>query len=850
MTLRNAVFTGAAGAAWPALDNGDTWDAGFFASAPSGSSTTPVTTGNANIQSNPAATVTGASVGQISAEHRLAPRVSNLGAVYTTAASSSSRYVFSGLAQGPLLGNVTVVCVSTSWTAQHQHVVNPSFSTGSWASMTYNRLTYQNYSWGAGLWSCLSIFVCVNSTGGVTSGNLAVDIQDLAGVAISTQATGGTLQLLSVLGADTSGNGVNAINAANTTTGFGSTGQPSLTWPNLPATYASQGILFCGHQTTNTSSGDSANARTVSSGSYSTPSIGVAVMKRLMPNVMSTSQDVYAVLLDRTMTANFATATSNWGAIAIEIKHSANTAGSYTDRSRDYAYIRLAGNAVQPAYQTSEVRSSWSAPESATDPHHGLVGRYVVSGGTKYWLSTSLVLDNGKQTGIARIYATTDNGTTSSTVSVAATSGSTTMSGVNRQAMRVRVLSSGDLWVSAKYWNSGSAEPAWPALSTDASTSSANSFVVNGVYSTSDPLRNATSGQVGLLYLYPATATDIGPGPGTGFNSWFINVADGVNTTSWTAWSNDAWVISASATATGVGTMTASAVVPPIVTATAAMSGTGSMTGIATGSAVEANAALTGTGSLSATPAVTRVASAALTGVGALTPVATRLTFADGTMSGAGALSPIATRLALTSATLAGSGAMIANGVGVTLGSASLSGSGATSASGVTVKLTQAALTGTGAVSAQALRFAIVAASLSGSGSASASAIATRMSAAALSGSGSLSANPVLVARAQSALSGSGSLSLSALLVMLVNGAMTGSGSLSARAFRPGGTVQSAITQPGTAQSATSAGAGGVASAVGPGAGNVSGGVSDLGTGATSAVGGVGVASSTHVLSP
>lgn len=641
MTLRSAVYTGTAGSAWPALDSGDTWATSFWAS-PAVDAT--------QIAAGPTAAVDGSSRGYITATHNLSPLAWTLGTpTYTTNASVSSRYTFT-VGSAPILTTanaLNLLFVTTSWTASHYHAIASASCTGSWSGLTYDKITDYVYNIGA-VYYCLSIFRTTASSG-TTTGDVAVDIYSTATSAlIATQATGGTFQAFAVNGVDTTSNGANAIRTANTTTGTNTTGQPTITLPNNLSKYSSLPMLFCSHGTNNSSS-SSSDAGMIATGSYGTPSNGVATHARIVPSTVAT------VKTQRTMTANFATATTGWGAIGIEILDSSSS-DTYTDRTRDYTYLRIASNTSQPAYQTSEVRAVWTSADGIYGPYHGLVGRYVTSGGTKYWLGSSLRMDSVKGYGNAYVYAAVDNGTTTSVTNVAFTTGSTNaLNTVTASAMRVRVLASGDLWVSAKYWVNGASEPAWPSLSSDPSTYSASPAyaVVNGTYSTSDALRNATSGATGLYYLYPATAT-----PYTS-NTSYVGPTDGVNTTTWTSWSNEAWVESGSSTLTGTG------------------SGTGTGLRIAIGAS-----SLTGVGSLAADAIRTTLGTATLTGTGALTSDAIRMAIGVATLSGVGILTGTGVGLAYGSASLSGTGSLVALGTRFVTALAALSGSGSLIAEG------------------------------------------------------------------------------------------------------------------------------------------------------------------------
>lgn len=640
MTLRSAIWTGTSGSAWPALDNADTWASGFWASP---------AVDAAQIAAGPTIAVDGSNHGYITATHNLAPLIAATGTPqYTTAASTAGRYTFAGSFQPTTTNSVNLVFVTTTWTASHYHQIVSASCTGGWTGLTFDKITDYVYNIGA-VYYCLSIFRTVNS-GTTTAGSIVVDVYDTStGLIVGTQATGGTCQALSVWGVDTSSNGANMVRAANTTTATNTTGQPAVTLPNNLSKYSSLPIMFCSHGTANTST-SSSDSTLIASGSYATPSNGVASFYRPTPT------SVASIKTTKTMTASFATATTGWGAIGLEILD-ASSSDSYTDRTRDYTYVRIANSTNQPAYQTSEVRALWTSTEGSYGPYHGLIGRYVTSGGTKYWLGASLRLDSIKSYGNAYIYAATDNGTTTTVVNVAGTSGSTNGFGsINMSAMRVRVLASGDLWVSAKWWINGASEPAWPTASTDASvydnTVSAYA-VVNGVYSTSDALRNATSGQTGLYYLYPA-ATSTGLSSGV----WY-SPTDGVNTATWSTWTNDAWVVSGTSSLTGTGSMSSTAL--RIAIGSASISGGGVLAGTGLATAI-GSAALSGAGGLSADGVRVAVGLSALVGSGAISATAIATRYASGTMSADGALAGVGARFLTALGTMTGAGYLTGDG--------------------------------------------------------------------------------------------------------------------------------------------------------------------------------------------
>ena len=597
MTVRSASWAGSAGASWPALTNGDTW-ASLYTSSP--------TVDPATIVSGPTSFVDGSSNGYIEATHNLAVDAANGGGVYTTAASTAGRYTFSQYYPTAGTGTLNLVFVTTSWTAAHYHQIAASACTGGWLNQTYTLVTSTSYNVGA-VYYTLSVFRCVASSS--TVGNIAVDIYDTSTSAIiATQATGGTSQVVWLRGVDQTSNGANAVRTANTTLASGASGQPTVTLTNNLQRYSSLPLMFCSHAQNFAMTANSSDSTFLSSGSYGTPGNGVAAIKRIPPATQAT------IKTQRTMTANFSTATAAWAAIGLEILDS-STSDTYT-AARDYIFLRIANSSIQPAYQSSEVRAVQSGSTSNYGPYHGLVARYVTSGSSKYWLATAVTVDQyGK--GNAFVYAVTDDGSTTNATSVAFTTGATNaITTLNASAIRVRVLPSGDLWVTGKWWVNGQQEPAWPSNSGDASTfglvGGSNAAVANGVYSTNDPLRNATSGLVGLYYDYAATSISV--------NGAWVATADATAVrTTWSSFTNSEWIV------TG---------------ATSSISGGGTVasTGIRI---AQGSASCVGGGSLSASGQRVALGSASFPGGGSLTAAGLHIDVAFALVDGGGALGAI-----------------------------------------------------------------------------------------------------------------------------------------------------------------------------------------------------------------
>lgn len=694
MTLRTAVWTGSSGASWPALSSGDTWATSFWVSP---------TVDAAQLQAGPTAAVDGAGKGYITATHNLSPLAFALGSgTYTTAASTASRYTFT-VGSAPFatgVGAVNLIFVSTTWTASHYHTINSAACTNGWSGLTYDKVTDYVYNIGA-VYYCLSVFRTTATSAG-TDGNIAVDIYSTSTSAlIATQATGGTFNAVAINGVDTTSNGANAIRTANTTTATSTTGQPAVTLPNNLLRYSSLPIMFCSHGTSNTMGSNSSDAALIQSGSYATPSNGVALTSRLVPSTVAT------VKTQRTMTANFGTATTGWGAIGIEVLDS-STNDTYTDRTRDYSYVRIASNTSQPAYQTSEVRAVWSAGEGNYGPHHGMIGRYVTSGGTKYWIGASLRLDGIKGYGNAYIYSASDNGTTSSVTQLAATSGpANPLSTVTASAMRVRVQSNGDLWISAKWWVNGASEPAWPTTTSPAETTISASpvyAIVNTTYITSDALRNATSGQTGLYYLYPAASST------TTLSGSFIGPTEGANTATWSSWSNDAWVESTTGSASGAGAVSGAAT--RVVQATAAITGSGTTSGTAT-VVVPGTASVAGTETTSATACVVVPATASVSATSSVASAAVVVPQAAASIATNSTITSSANVVRVVTSSVTSTGSLTASAVAVATLAASISAVGSlTAVASVEVRAT---ITGSGWLTATGTRVvatnAVVAAS-------------------------------------------------------------------------------------------------------------------------------------------
>lgn len=238
-------------------------------------------------------------------------------------------------------------------------------------------------------------------------------------------------------------------------------------------------------------------------------------------------------------------------------------------------------------------------------------------------------------------------------------------------------------------------------------------------------------------------------------------------------------ITSTSASIAGTGDL--SATLERIILGVANLSGTGDLS--ATGEAIVAAVAnLSGSGDLSATPSLFVLASAALSGAGDLSATTLDIILASASLSGAGDLSAAGGILLLGSATLTGSGDLSATGERVVLGVATLSGSGDLSAAPVLLVLSTATLSGTGDLSATLERVILGSATLSGAGDLSATTYLIVAAVANLSGTGDLTATGEIggIVEAEANLSGTGGLSASPYKLIPASASLSGAGDLSA----------------------------------------------------------------------
>ena len=659
MTSRSAVFTGTAGAAWPALSSGDTWSTSGWHSP---------TVDPAQIEAAMSATVSGTTTGLMRATHNRAPYMPISTAVLsTTAASSAGKYTASGAtAHSTAGGYVNLLFVSTTAVYAHTHVITPATCTGSWATMTFDEVaTFQYFASSTSSYNRMTVYRTTVASS--STGNLVLSIIDTAtGLAPATQATGCVIYVNALYGSDTSSNGVNAIRATagQIVTATSTTGQPAVTLGSNMLRYSSLPVLFCTHATNNAAA-NSGDSGVVNYSGYGTPANGTALYVRTLPATVAT------IKTQRTMTAAFAAAITPWGAIGFELLD-ADTSDSYTDYTRDYTFMRLASNAVRPAYRTAEIRTSSNWQEFG--PFPSVVGRYVESGGSKFTLYSSVTSAHLKGEGYGYIGVAIDDGTSTTYSSVAAAPllANSDIRLMKSSAFRIRVLASGDLWVSAKWWKI--TEPAWPALSTDGSSQVLNdNMVVNGIYSTNDALRNATTCSTGLLYTYAASMA-----PGLVSNS-VVGPRGGVNTVEWTTYTDDAWVVSGTATASASGSLAADASTVRLATATA-----------------------TATSSLTASASTVRLATATATASGSLTASATKISVATASLTSSASLAASATKINIATASASATSSLVASATAIKVATAAAVATSSLVAAASRIRLATATATASGSLTANA----------------------------------------------------------------------------------------------------------------------------------------------------
>lgn len=747
MTNRNAVFTGSNGDAWPALDNGDTWSTSFWASP---------TIDPAQLQTAVSATVNGSNVGTISAAHNLQPRlIAATQALSTTAASTSFKYT--GSCQ-PSTSGVSLIFVITSAAYSHQHVINGADCTGGFLNQTFAKVTETEFSVAGPVYWHLTIFRTVVPS--ADNGTVVVTVQTAAGGTPASQATGGTIYYACATSTDTSSNGANAIRA-NSVAASATTGQPAVTLPSNVLRYSSLPIALMVHNQANTTS-DSANATTILTSSFATPNTGAALMTRTLPAVGSIKTTA------ATMTGAYASATSAWGALGIEVLDS-STSDTYTDRTRDYVYARITSNTANTSYEPAYVYAEHPTALGPYGPWESLIGRYVESGGTKYWLYSVLTLNDTKDYGQGYCGVAVDNGTTTTYSVISGSLTSTTafdISGYTKHAMRVRVLSNGDLWVSAKWWDVS--EPAWPTAASGASSASAGAIISNCTYTTNDALRNGSVfARTGLSYTFPAT--DLGDV----FSSTLSGPTDGTNTASWSTWKTTQ-IIDGSATITGTsdGASAATALITSVATVTL----TGSSDITAAGYGVS-DATATLSGLSDGEDAATAVAVAHETVVLAntdseLSASASVTAHAEAVISASSDLAADGAAIASASSSLDGAGNATADGLAVSIATTTLAASGAIDAAGGLTALATATVAGTSTLSTSGIVLQEGTELLAGTSSLTASATIITIATATCTGSGTLSAEPS--AEGTAALDGAGALVATGQRVLLATATLAG----------------------------------------------------------------------------
>lgn len=201
------------------------------------------------------------------------------------------------------------------------------------------------------------------------------------------------------------------------------------------------------------------------------------------------------------------------------------------------------------------------------------------------------------------------------------------------------------------------------------------------------------------------------------------------------------------------------------VTGSATLSGSGAVTASALVTLV-GSAVLAGAGALTADSSVAHSGSATLEGQGAVTAQAAVTHTGVAALEGQGSLSATSALIARGVAALDGVGTLTVAGTldtGALQGQATLDGQGALAAQGFLLQRSDAALDGVGALSAEANVTLSGIAALDGGGALSAVPTLTLGGVAALDGSGALAADPRLVVRTTATLDGIGSLNATPL---------------------------------------------------------------------------------------
>lgn len=690
MTQRSAVFTGSANAAWPNLSNGDTWATGTW-NVP-----TPETV---QIQSGltPTIVVNGSGVGTVTNTWNISPAVGERQATSTTAAStllSGTQYYSVAASLTPsdsTLGHLNLIAVSTTSASAHFHRIYTT--TGGWAYATISEVTTQTYNVG-GVFYRQTVYAITSDATHFDAGAVTVGLWSAAVGGTAVTGTGMNSSTLVVTGVNTA---TPLSSITQVTTATSTTGQPAITLASNFTRYNSTMFGFISKAVNATTAATSTGTKTVvtsddslkASQSYGTPSNASGLFVATQGTTSAT------VKTSKTITAGWTNTTTYWGAIAFEIL-SSNTSDTYTVRSRDYVYTKLANTKT---YKDVEVFGT--VDNGLLTATGSLIARYVSATYTS-WLSADAIVSGGlnyKSGGT--VYINEKGANEYNWTSLAVGYGISMMNG---RALRVRHIlgtggiydaTGGGLWVSAKFWNTSLvAEPDWPATSATASSKSVN----NGTVSPDDPfqwailnvfipynsstavadstLNGNTAGLCGLSYLYPASNA------GYLSSGTLVQPASGAATLSWSSYSDrdPTSIISDLPALTGSSTFTSAATNIVIGDLANAFTGTGQSTGALSADSTIipcATATLENTSSvLTAAAIIIDVESISLeTGNGTLSADATNITVAQSTLSGNGSLTVDHLEVAFSSADLDVIDSDIeATGILIFLGEATLSG--------------------------------------------------------------------------------------------------------------------------------------------------------------------------------
>lgn len=815
---RTASFAGSANAAWPSLTveggGSESWNS---PTAPGYSSTR---------YDGILAYVDGSSNGALGVKYNLPPMfatqlTTSTGTTTTwTATADANTYLFPNAGVQPTVtGSDTLLfAFQTSATVQHYHQIDltGSQSTGCWAASTFTKVAEQGSLIG-GVYYRHTIWVVTNI--GTGFGRARLRIKDVQGVTTYTSAIaptggGGTgtnnvtvtgAAGLPVLASGTPG-GTSGVNSSNTAgaSGTGTTATFTLNtatagnftrYNNVPfgAFIRVENAILSGNSSNQVLASDNIGTPTETFTVANGYPTGLTDATRVNPTIaLSSGSSV------------------GWSGVAVEVKDATTNTNSYFTANalsdNSVQAVMLAGTTTRYSTIVKSLSKSGETQSQNIDAflNRGLVARYCTVAGVDYWVSLGFsVQSSGKAfVGVGLAAATASTLSVSASTNVALQSspwvgGASTVNvggDLRNMALRVRGHSAGGLWIDAKIWDSGVAEPAWPtsepaaAASNNFGTATNSSTSTTIVMSVNDRRTNANTiagaaGKSGVSMAYGGTAT--------------ATVEGTYYTRAWNSWEDDDVVfevtsadLSGATGLTGNGNITVptggsttlmAASIQPGSQATSDLAANASVIAVATATRTDATG-LVGTGTLTADATVIQSESATLSSVSS--EIVTSVIVVDLealTLSGNATTLTVDTLVATVgAATLTGTGTLAADPLGFTLASSTLTAiTSELISTAISIVQADATLTGTSTfetVDAISIRFAD--ATLAGTGTfETIPAILVSTGTSTLTGTGTLNAAGATTTE-RVTLSGTGSLTGSGQAILVATATLTGTTSL------------------------------------------------------------------------